>query len=149
MTVLHLAASLPNPAIEPKRINPLRVVTEKTPFDDDEDKDNDLYMALPETDRAEIEKFIKEAFEPFFTKFQKMLTLTEGALIEMEDKHGYRLSESLRLAVGNLEAIVPNIQKANEFLNYALAKMPTLLVAEIFTEVCENPELCLESDMLI
>ena len=143
MRITHRTAQRAADAASQPRINTLRVEQNDAPFSFNP-------VSIQEIDREELEKFIKMEFEGFFAKFDKLTKLVEKFYITLEETEGLTLPvRRLSSALDDLEHLsITNAKDANMYLFAALQQMPSLLVAEIFTEVCENPELCLESDML-
>ena len=141
MKVLHLAASIAAKAITQHRINPLRVVTESDIWDQDEP----LHI-----EREDSEKMILEKFEPYFEMLDKFLAVLVKKVDEEEEEHGYsEHSRRINSAIGCLALIAPSKAKdANYFLKDALNRLSDDTLNDVFCEVCEDPFLVLNSDLM-
>ena len=142
MVISHLAASVAaSKAISDFRINPLRVVRNEDIFSQDE--------PLP-IEREDTEKMILEKFEPYFEMLDKFLAVLVKTSDEVEEKHGYsEHSRRINSAIGCLSLIAPNKAKdANYFLKDALNRLSDDTLNDVFCEVCEDPFLVLNSDLM-
>lgn len=141
MVISHLAASVAAKAISDFRINPLRVVTEADIWEQNEPL---------QIEREDSEKMILEKFEPYFEMLEKFLNVLVKKAEEEEEEHGYsEHSRRINSAIGCLALIAPSKAKdANYFLKDALNRLSDDTLNDVFCEVCEDPFLVLESDLM-
>jgi hypothetical protein len=114
-----------------------------------------LHLATPSqvvevSDVEEQIKFIREEFEPFFKKYHSMLSIAQNRYEALEALDGWSMPvQRLASQIETLESLMPKSFKLmNEYLRNALEKLPNAVVNDIFLNVCEDPNLVLESDML-
>ena len=141
MIISHLAASVAAKAISDFRINPLRVVRDEDIWQQDE--------PLP-IEREDTEKMILEKFEPYFEMLEKFLNVLVKKADEVEEKYGYsEHSRRINSTIGCLALIAPAKAKdANYFLKDALNRLSDDTLNDVFCEVCEDPFLVLDSDLM-
>jgi hypothetical protein len=90
-----------------------------------------------ELDSQEKREFVAAEFVPFFQTMQKMYRMVCKEQEQLEEKEGYMSARSLGQSLEALEKILPYTSKdADNYMKYALAKMPDDLIDVIYNEIC-------------
>ena len=143
MRITHRTAQRAADAAPQPRINPLRIVQ------DDEFPPFAPGAPIPVTDIEELKKFIMYEFEPFLEKFEKFYKMVVQAGMEHEAKEHLAAAKKIASAIDVLDKMkFRNAKNTKEDFRYVLNQMSNFDISEAFINLCENPEVCLESDEL-
>lgn len=138
MKVLKFHAAI---AAKPQHhINPLRIVTESDIWEQNE--------PLP-IEREDSEEMILNEFETMFSTMDKLFRVVEKAGIQAEEHSYSSNSRALSSALTDIESIAPHRKKdAMYYLKCALHSLSDDTLNDVFCEVCEDPNLVLQSDFM-